>query len=352
MKLIALTILVLVFPSFAYAQHANITAYDPANIISVDTSSEVTAARSDLRQKIFKSTSLNTSLLPAVGVNYMDSVWATTPNLNNIKLQRYTDAGHGLMSDMQTFIPTTYMNPTAGKCGVIVHGGHAQNAVKAPYANMIRKLVEIGCEVTTISMPLAGPNDTNPTVTTDFGIYPLKRLHLDMQIIANKDFNPLAFFMNPPIAAVNDFVDKGITNIAMFGLSGGGWTTDLYAAIDDRVDLSYSLAGSLPNYMRPWVSGSLGDWEQHEIGLLEYDYLDLYILGAAGAGRHKANLYIVNDSCCFGGYNANHFEPTVSAAVSTIGIGEYSVGFDTTVSTHTVSTWAINWVSNDILARF
>ena len=54
----------------------------------------------------------------------------------------------------------------------------------------------------------------------------------------------------------------------MIGLSGGGWTTTLYAAIDPRVRLSFPVAGTLPDYLRLGRPGDKGDWEQF--------YPDLY----------------------------------------------------------------------------
>ena len=36
----------------------------------------------------------------------------------------------------------------------------------------------------------------------------------------------------------------------MMGISGGGWTTVLYSAIDDRISQSYSVAGTYPIFMR------------------------------------------------------------------------------------------------------
>ena len=37
---------------------------------------------------------------------------------------------------------------------------------------------------------------------------------------------------------------------SMIGLSGGGWTTVVYAAIDERISDSFSVAGSIPFYLR------------------------------------------------------------------------------------------------------
>jgi hypothetical protein len=335
----------------AHAQYnANIMAITPSNVLTVDTAGEVATARADLVQDIFKQPSLPTDL-PTFGSNYSDPFWNSKPNMGSIR-RMHVDAGYGMDSEIWNFQPVNYRADTTGKCGFIVHAGHSQQSVKAPFQAMVIKLVEIGCEVYAIDMPLAGVNLTSANITTPHGVFGTGVYHDNLRMFRARTFNPMQFFIKPPVVAVNDFIDRGITNIGMFGLSGGGWTTDVTAAVDDRIDLSYSLAGSMPMYMRPWVSGSVGDWEQHTgVPELDYDYLDLYVLGAVGTDRHKANLYIVNDSCCFGGYNANHFAPTVAAAVTAIGTGTHSVAFDTSVSSHTVSTWTINWVTNDITTR-
>src|SRR5882724_11589473 len=72
------------------------------------------------------------------------------------------------------------------------------------------------------------------------------------------------FFVEPIAAALNCLLaDGGYRSVYMVGLSGGGWTTTLYAAIDPRVRRSYPVAGSLPQYLRkegPRRLGTAGSW--------------------------------------------------------------------------------------------
>lgn len=56
-------------------------------------------------------------------------------------------------------------------------------------------------------------------------------------------------------------------------------------------------------------------------------------------------MYIVNDDCCFSGYNANHFAPAVTAAVA-------GWRWEASVSKHTISPWAANWVVSDMATKF
>src|SRR5437016_10127528 len=70
------------------------------------------------------------------------------------------------------------------------------------------------------------------------------------------------FFYKPLVVAMN-YVEDHYTyeSVYMTGLSGGGWTTTVYAALDPRIERSYPVAGSAPNYLRVGYEG-LGDVEQ------------------------------------------------------------------------------------------
>ena len=55
------------------------------------------------------------------------------------------------------------------------------------------------------------------------------------------------FFVEPVIRAVNYATQVlGYKRVVMMGLSGGGWTTTLAAALDPRIALSTPVAGSVP----------------------------------------------------------------------------------------------------------
>lgn len=111
----------------------------------------------------------------------------------------------------------------------------------------------------------------------------------------------LRFFLEPEIVSLNYLLkENNYQNINMVGLSGGGWTTNLLTAIDDRIKYSFSVAGSMPLYYR--YGGSMGDVEQYLPDLYRHiaGYPDLYILGAYGKGRKQVQILNRNDDCCFG----------------------------------------------------
>ena len=142
----------------------------------------------------------------------------------------------------------------------------------------------------------------------------------------------------------------------MIGLSGGGWTTTVYAALDPTIRRSVSVAGTIPLYLRS--GGSVGDLEQFEPSFYRLaGYPDLYILGTLGAGRRQVQVVSRHDDCCFG--QAQHdekatglpyaeamreFEGRVRAALTGIGPGSFKVEIDETAPSHMISHYTIEKV--------
>src|SRR4029077_6847560 len=75
-------------------------------------------------------------------------------------------------------------------------------------------------------------------------------------------------------------------DFSMAGLSGGGWTTTVYAAIDPTISLGGPVGGSIPMYLRS--GGSVGDQEQTDDPFYTLaGYPDLYVMGSYGSGRRQ-----------------------------------------------------------------
>lgn len=53
----------------------------------------------------------------------------------------------------------------------------------------------------------------------------------------------MRFFIEPVVLTINYALTLGYKRIIMSGLSGGGWTTTVAAAIDPRIQLSMPGAG-------------------------------------------------------------------------------------------------------------
>lgn len=101
------------------------------------------------------------------------------------------------------------------------------------------------------------------------------------------------------------------------GLSGGGWTTTVAAAVDPRITLSIPVAGSTPKFSTPlwpqWVpdlpegdgkgEGGGGDYEQMAERPMysAAGFVEMYVLAALEAGRHQLQMLHEWDNCCFRG---------------------------------------------------
>ena len=166
----------------------------------------------------------------------------------------------------------------------------------------------------------------------------------------------LRYFLEPEIVSLNYLLQHTTyQNINMVGLSGGGWTTNLLAAIDPRIKYSFSVAGSMPLYYR--YGGSIGDIEQFLPQLYRdiAGYPDLYVLGAFGKGRMQVQILNRNDDCCFGqkqhdperDYDADlkTFAKSVKERLKILGAGDhYYLVIDEEAPCHQISGYALNKV--------
>jgi hypothetical protein len=148
------------------------------------------------------------------------------------------------------------------------------------------------------------------------------------------------------------------SDCSAIGLSGGGWSTTLMAALDTRILRSYSVAGSQPIYMRP-ANGSIGDaeqiWPEFYAGC---GYLDLYLM-ATSNGRHAEQIYNSGDDTCFGAaqYAAVEsgrvrcagltyeqaiadFSNEITTAATALGTGTFSTLIDYTADHH-CNPWSV-----------
>jgi hypothetical protein len=181
--------------------------------------------------------------------------------------------------------------------------------------------------------------------------------------------SPIKYFLEPTAVSLNYLKEPTRAAAAsqfprykafhMIGLSGGGWTTTVYAAIDPTIRCSLPVAGTIPLYLRS--SGSVGDREQFEPSFYRLaGYPDLYILGAAGQGRKQVQILVRRDNCCFG--EAQHdakatglpyadamreYETKVQAALKKIGDGSFRLAIDERAPSHMISHSTIE----DVLLR-
>jgi hypothetical protein len=175
---------------------------------------------------------------------------------------------------------------------VVLHHGHGctfddgENPKGYGMAHAIDVLLGEGYAVLAAYMPHMRPGDCQTV--------PHGRL-FDLPLESG---SALKFFLEPTAISLNALKPR-YKEVHMAGLSGGGWTTTLYAAVDPTVRSSFPVAGSIPLYLR--TGGSVGDKEQYLDAFYHIaGYPDLYVLGAYGPGRKQIQILNRRDDCCFG----------------------------------------------------
>jgi len=184
---------------------------------------------------------------------------------------------------------------------VIMHSGHAcfnDGYYSSLYGQtpVIKELLSRGYSVLLIYMPcrIITPNSC--------GID--QNCHKSMFSNAISKGNPLKYFLQPAIECINYLQSKAMSirdsfpnyndDYSMIGLSGGGWTTTIYAAIDSRIKLSIPIAGSLPLYI---TGPNYGDPEQNLCTFYSIcGYPDLYTMGSYGQGRKQIQVLNKNEN--------------------------------------------------------
>ena len=232
---------------------------------------------------------------------------------------------------------------------VIYHTGHEGFTGRDRAA--ILAFLEAGYTVWRLDMPLVEQQPSGAAVTLpSFGELTIRE-HRQMAYLAEiTDGHPLRYFVEPVIALVNQAEAQGIRDIFMVGLSGGGWTTILAAALDPRLDASYPVAGGLPLSLRfDQPQRNWGDWEENLPELLRIaSFEDLSILAAAG----RSQIQVLNefDICCYNDPRALDFAPAIRAVVERLG-GRFEIYWSAGEFLHRANPAALRAILADMQSR-
>jgi hypothetical protein len=206
------------------------------------------------------------------------------------------------------------------------------------FRDNIGTLLGAGHPVALISMPFFSPNPSGSEVSIpNLGGLLISNhdelSYLDGSIIGS----PLKYFIQPIVSTVDYFADTGC-RVFMTGVSGGGWSTTLAAALDPRIEGSVAVAGSVP--LQNLTARTPGDWEQQLPGLLpDFAYPVLYVLGTF-PNRVATVAYNNDDLCCFASRGLTPtWQADVTDAVKALG-GEFTVVNEPT-SEHDVGPQAL-----------
>lgn len=317
--------------------------------ITIRAKSDIQAARRALVHYIWGSAGFPEKLLPRVSANCPAPF--LSPRARRVDELRIPLAP-GLEGLGYHFIPVR-----ANRELVVVHHGHACTLADPPGSGdtgfglqrTIQALLAEGYGVVAVFMPRMRPGDCGGN-------------HAEL-FQTETNGSALKYFLEPTAASLNYLKTRSrkddfpkYKSFHMLGLSGGGWTTTLYAAIDPTIRCSFPVAGSIPLYLRS--GGSVGDREQFEPEFYRLaSYLDLYILGSQGRRRQQVQILARRDDCCFGeaqhdpGKSRNSYSGALRAyeceiwsALARIQPASFRVEIDEAAPSHMISNYAIEQI--------
>ena len=280
------------------------------------------------------------SQLPEVESGISDFNYKDFQNLKRI--DRLTvEMEYGINSVSYLFLPEQPNEKL-----ILYHQGHGGDFLLGK--DTIKFFLDRNFTVFAMTMPLLGMNN-QPIVEIDvLGKIKLNS-HNQLRLLEANDFNPMKLFLDPIQINLN-FLDKeyNFKRYSMIGLSGGGWTTVVYSAIDERISDSFSVASSMPFYLRV-DDRDMGDYEQRNIELYQnVNYLELYVLSAYGDGRKHIQIFNKNDPCCFSGNGYETYEFVIKDKISQLGKGNFQIFIDDTHTQHKISDHTLRLVHENI----
>jgi hypothetical protein len=239
---------------------------------------------------------------------------------------------------------------------LIYHNGHNEDLDAGK--GTIAYFLERGYALLVFAMPFAGVNTNPEAIVTRCGLVRLEfepTLYHDTMGCLPR---PHRYFVEPIAVALNYAQRLRYGLVAMTGLSGGGWATMLYAALDSRVRLSYPVAGARPHYITARrcpgdtstsVRRCFDDFEQRDPGLYRIaNHLELYTLGSWGKGRKQVSINNVYDPCCLTGTSYLEWRPIVQAALRRLGTGAFDAAGDRTHREHAISAFTLKLIQADL----
>ena len=316
--------------------------FDLSSIIGIDVKEDISSKKTSLIQYIWKD-QMPTKLPTSVEENFTDENFNDVKNLK--QLDKITiEMEHGVNSIAYFFIPYESNNKL-----IIYHHGHAGDFILEK--NTITFFLNNGYSVVAFNMPLKGINSQPIIETSDFG--PIKFIfHDQFPLLESPNFSPMKYFVEPIALSLN-FIEQNYDydEYYMVGISGGGWTTVLYSAIDQRISQSYSVAGSYPLYLRQEVK-NLGDYEQNNPDIYRIsNYLELYTMSSFGNDRKLVQLFIYNDPCCFQAelYEKFPYGEIIQNRLEILGgEGKFSVFLDNSTNQHEISDHALGLILDEM----
>lgn len=274
--------------------------------------------------------------LPEIEENITDPAYDNLVNLERID-KIVVNMDYGINSIAYHFIPEKKINKL-----IIYHQGHGGDFTNGKDA--IQFFLENGYSILAFTMPLLGMNNQPIVEVNNLGPIILKS-HNHFQFLEADDIKPVKFFVEPIAKSLNYIEDNyNYESFHMLGISGGGWATVLYPAIDTRINQSYSVAGSYPLFIQSGFK-KLGDYETNLPELYNRaNYLELYIMAGYGDNRKFIQIFNEFDPCCWSGDYFKVYEDEVKNVMDKLNYGKFDIWLDSTHKEHIISPYALELI--------
>ena len=316
--------------------------YDVDSLITVRNVETSKNSRNNLLNIIWKESNLRYDLFPdkyiSINLNNKnkENIFKSFDMSNSVK---QVEELHFLTHE-QFFSKSFHFIPKIPNGSLIIfHAGNTGSFFK--HIKTINKFLLEGYEVLAFSMWII---DKQPEIPIERSGVIKFRDHSFLKFINE----PLRVYFDPVVAGLNYLTKKNdYDNIIAIGFSGGGWVITVLSAFDQRIKLSYPIAGSYPLYLRRFRNWST--WQETYPPLLKIaNYLDLYLMATEGKERRQVQVLNKYDGCCYSGVGWTTYASIIKDISMNLEGSGWDIFVDDSHADHKISKDTIKFILNDI----